>query len=96
MFVFDKSRKNTMVGRGGQGQTRALLLRNLSSPREDKTDAQRQFRAVHMQLQMNGKGSTKRGSESSIGTGSQVGFLEEEVLTWAVKNGLCLPDLSQE
>lgn len=49
-----------------------------------------------MQLQMNGKGSTKRGSESSIGTGSQVGFLEEEVLTWAVKNGLCLPDLSQE
>lgn len=59
MFVFDKSRKNTMVGRGGQGQTRALLLRNSSSPREDKTDAQRQFRAVHMQLQMNGNSQNR-------------------------------------
>lgn len=49
-----------------------------------------------MQLQINGKGSTKRGSESSIGKDSQVGFLEEEVLTWAIKNGLCLPDLFQE
>lgn len=96
MFVFDKSadlkfRGNTMWG-GGQGQSGALLLRSS---------------VIYLRAQGGPPGqgcpsSTanqwyrqyREAGESSVGV--RIGFLEEEELTWAIKNGLSLPGLFQE